>query len=484
MTAARRTAKQAADDRPPRRRSAPQADLKGRLATQTGRRTHAPMWPRPLFSLAEWSVYTALWSWPVDALFPTHQELADAAWVERSTVVAAIRKFDELELLVREERFKPDSGMTDSNAYYLVEVCPDNLAKRIAELKVARTAEQDDKRKARKKANRRSAARTAARRANELHASTDDGAQGGGAIPVAPPSTGGGATGIAPPGSDGDSTPGCYPDSTHLSLGVTPVSKGTVVTTSPPNPPAPSAPPAPDDAAPEPLDAPPPESHSDSLDSGDDQEWVMPRDFWPMLDSWEWELHAACLRVRAALTPQEPWNPRFLRQAIGSPPVRERRERDPEVVRVAFMLGARCLPDPDNGEQGTASPRRLVSKFCPHWGEAEQLVAQARAEGRNGPLADETVGVVSAGDAEVPADDGAADPAGHRVPAQALPVPVSPAAPDEASVGRAAVQSWREQHDTRRAARKAAEAAEAAARAERLQGLFGEVDGAQVSGVT
>ena len=137
-----------------RQKRNPSRDLAGRLRTQAGPRTTAPMWPRPFFTPGEWAVYTALWSYPNDSVFPTHQDLADRAWVERGTAADAVAKMDREGLLEREASER-DDGSQSSNTYYLVEVPSAAQLAKLEDLRTARAAEQEAKRRKRKAANRR-----------------------------------------------------------------------------------------------------------------------------------------------------------------------------------------------------------------------------------------------------------------------------------------------------------------------------------------
>jgi hypothetical protein len=144
--------------------------MDGELHTQSGPRTVAPMWPRPLLTEGEWAIYTALWSfgnWNGRNAWPKHQTLADRAWSERGTVINAIAKFVKLGLITRKPQERGDKSQT-SNLYTLVEVCPDALVSRLVELaedrmidQAAKKAKRDaDKRKYRKTGKAASPAET------------------------------------------------------------------------------------------------------------------------------------------------------------------------------------------------------------------------------------------------------------------------------------------------------------------------------------
>ncbi len=136
--------------RQPRRNSS--RDLIGRLATQSGPRTTAPMWPRPFLTAGEWAVYTALWSMADGdsaEVSVSHQELADLAWLDRTAVGGAIRRLDALGVLHRRARFAVMAG-TQPNSYLLLDECPEHLAVALAEILAAREVEQAERRKRRR----------------------------------------------------------------------------------------------------------------------------------------------------------------------------------------------------------------------------------------------------------------------------------------------------------------------------------------------
>jgi hypothetical protein len=93
----------------------------------------------------------------------------------------------------------------------------------------------------------------------------------------------------------------------------------------------------------------------------ENQEWTMPRDFWPTLTDAEEALYAECLAVRPD------WSGRSLRKVLGSPVIRERSVRSLELVREAFLIGART--------KRTVTPMRLLHDQCPHWREAADSLA-------------------------------------------------------------------------------------------------------------
>lgn len=124
----------------------------GRLTTQSGARTTAPMWARPLLTMGEWNVFTTLWSfanWNGGGVFPSHQAVANRGMCDRATVASAVKKFADLGLLTRTARER-DNGSTESNDYQLIEVCPAHLAPRVAELLAAHRQEQQEKARTRR----------------------------------------------------------------------------------------------------------------------------------------------------------------------------------------------------------------------------------------------------------------------------------------------------------------------------------------------
>lgn len=198
-------------------------EITGRLRTQTGPRTTAPMWARPLLTDGEWAVFTALWSfasWNGDNTFPNHQALADRAWVERGTAANAVRKFAALGMLTRVRQTRAD-GSDTSNDYMLVEVCPPDLLDKLTKKIAARVAEQDAKRKARRKANRANAAKVRRSRAGGDDTAADDDAEDqddttedaadGTAAALVAALAGGGALQDAPPGVHCTMNPGGTP---------------------------------------------------------------------------------------------------------------------------------------------------------------------------------------------------------------------------------------------------------------------------------
>lgn len=169
------------------------ADRVGRLSTESGPRTTAPMWARPLLTIGEWLVYSTLWSfanWNGGGVFPSHQAIANRAVCDRGSVASAVRKFDELGLIRRSARER-ENGSTQSNNYQLVEVCPPHLVGRVASLLLEHEQAQQEKAKARR--------------------ASDKGRKGGystQSTPANPDITEGGAPHGAPPGCSTQSTPG------------------------------------------------------------------------------------------------------------------------------------------------------------------------------------------------------------------------------------------------------------------------------------
>lgn len=133
-----------------------EAALPGILRTQSGPRTVAPMWARPLLTEGEWSIYTALWSfgtWNGTDAWPSYQKLADRAWCERGSAINAIAKFVKLGLVAKKDHWRADESQS-SNRYLLLEICPDVLVPRLMELAEERIADQAEK-KAKRDADKR-----------------------------------------------------------------------------------------------------------------------------------------------------------------------------------------------------------------------------------------------------------------------------------------------------------------------------------------
>lgn len=142
-------------------------------------------------------------------------------------------------------------------------------------------------------------------------------------------------------------------------LGVTHSSSVTGDTSPPPNP---------HTGDEQPAGKTPEEKNTPDSSKIENQEW---KNFWPELTAWEQALFDECMAIRPA------WSPRLLRKTLGWPTIRERTALNPELVRRAFLIGANCHYNPSTGEKGTASPKRLLSEFCPHW---EQAARQLTAE--------------------------------------------------------------------------------------------------------
>ncbi len=331
-----------------RRRRNNSRDLVGRLATQSGVRTIAPMWPRPFFTPGEWAVYTALWSYPNDAVFPTHQDLADRAWVEWGTAKDAVAKMDRLALLERDPGERED-GSTSSNTYFLVEVPTAEHVSKLAAMREERRAEQERKKRQRK----------ASKRKYEKPKVTAD-ETGGCDTESTPVHATGGAPQIAPPGCSTDRTPGgapqgapgCDVERTLESLGVTEVLEVTL-----------SATPGANTAE---------ENPENDFSKIEDQEtrpetadYVKSDAHWPELT----EPEKALLDEIVAAAPAT-WSPRMLRKVIGSRVIREIAGRDAELVRRAFLLGAK--------DRGTVPMRLWHVDGCPHWERAARQLATER----------------------------------------------------------------------------------------------------------
>ena len=332
-------------------------DLAGRLATQSGPRTSAPMWPRPFFTPGEWAVYTALWSYPNDSVFPTHQDLADRAWVERGTAADAIAKMDQLGLLEREPGERDDRSTT-SNTYYLVEVPTADHLTKLEEKRRQRAEEQEAKRRKRKAVNRKY---------EKPQVSTEaDRARGGygkestparktrGTAEKVPPGYGAGRTS----GGTASAVPGSGAGRTHETLGVTEVVDLTDRLSS-----------APSDDQTEQKDLIPSELP--------DQEGYAPDGYPLELTAWESALVDELVKLREA------WGPRATRIAVGHPSVRERIALNPALVRRAFLLGAADVGRPADGYRGTWTPNRLISDGCPLWAQAAAELAVESAERRS-----------------------------------------------------------------------------------------------------
>lgn len=133
-----------------------EAALPGTLRAQTGPRTTAPMWPRPLMTEGEWAIYTAIWSfgnWSGLEAIPSYQKIADRAFAERGSVMNAVAKFTRWGLMDKEHRHRPDKSQK-SNGYVLVEVCPDALLPELMRKIEDRMADQAAK-KAKRDADKR-----------------------------------------------------------------------------------------------------------------------------------------------------------------------------------------------------------------------------------------------------------------------------------------------------------------------------------------
>lgn len=339
-------------------------DLSGRLMTQSGPRTTAPMWPRPFFTPGEWAVYTALWSYPNDSVFPTHQDLADRAWVERGTAADAVAKMDRLNLLDREPAVH-DDGSTSSNTYFLVEVATAEHLELIEAKKAERAVEQEDKRRKRKAGNRKY-------EKPQVNVGTEGGygqestparTTRGGTVRKVPRGYGQEST----PGGTAQAVPGYGVDRTHESLGVT---KGSSVTRRRSS--ASSGEKPASLTAVEQTEEQTPERKDDLFPEMENQELGYASDGYP-LDVTEQE--ADLIAELGRLRPE--WGPRHIRIAVGHPSVRARAATDSGLVRRAFLLAAADKPRPREGYKGTYSVRRLTVDGCPLW---ERAVAEIEAE--------------------------------------------------------------------------------------------------------
>jgi DNA-binding MarR family transcriptional regulator len=385
-------------------------DLLGKMMTQTGPRTTAPMWVRPLLTVGEWAVYTALWSYPSDSVFPTHQDLADRAWCERGTAADAIARFDELGLLVREANQR-DDGSDTSNTYYLIEVPTKMHLADAAAAKAKREAEQEEKRRKRKARNRSYERSTAKKDVDHMPCE-------GGTAQEVPPGEGGTVQEV-PPGYGTDRTLGYGEGRTHeVPLGVTEGSKGTVRTT-----PSSSAKAHQNRAEPdqEQKTAIPsePQNQEPTPETAED---VKAKEFWPELTEWEVALRDEVLAVPSTL-----WTSSPVTKVLGSRTVRELTERDPELVRRAFLIGA--------ADAKTLPMRMWHVDRCPHWKRAAAELAAERGgqAAATEPAAPELV----------------------RAPSQRQQIPV--AGPVVSGSEHPEVLAWREQNAAKLAARRSAE---------------------------
>lgn len=361
--------------RGPRRRNQDRG-LSGRLMTQSGPRTTAPMWARPYFTPGEWAVYTALWSYPTDSVFPTHQALADRAWVQWGTAKDAIAKMDQLGLLERQPQVRED-GSDSSNTYYLVEVPTEDHLKALELLKRQRAVEQEDARKKRKAGKRRYeksqvAGAPALRDAQGCDVESTPVHPTRGAMQGAPRGCDAGST----PGGAPQGAPGCGVESTHESLGVTPgvSSTGRRSTSASGEP----------DAQLERLSTGQTHGEEQTVNPSDfgNQEGYA-RDGYPLaLTEWEAQLVAELSAARLD------WGPRAIRIAVGSPSVRARTAVNPGLVRRAFLLAAADRGRPKQGYKGTYSPNRLAVDSCPLWSRAltEMRAEEAAEVGEQGDL--------------------------------------------------------------------------------------------------
>ncbi len=348
-------------------------DLTGRLMTQSGPRTTAPMWARPFFTPGEWAVYTALWSYPNESVFPSHQDLADRSWVQWGTAKDAVAKMDRLGLLERAPSTRED-GSDSTNTYFLVEVPTAEHLEAIEKLKAERSAKQDDDRKKRKALKRKY-------EKTQVTIVSSGADQGGCDVDRTPVRTTGGAVQTAPRGCDVDRTPGgavqgapgCDVHRTLESLGVTPgVSLTSRSSTSPPGPDAlqPQAETAGGEVNQQ------KQQEQDLVSKIEHQEIGYAADGYPLtVTDWEAELIDELAQRRPD------WGPRLTRIAVGHPSVRSRTAVDPGLVRRTFLLAAADKARPKEGYRGTYTPKRLATDGCPLWSRAlAQMDAEAAAE--------------------------------------------------------------------------------------------------------
>ena len=323
------------------------------------------MWVRPLLTPGQWGVYTALWSYPTDSVFPTHQDLANRAWCERGTAADAVKVFDDLGLLKRDPDEREDGGQS-ANTYYLIEVPTAAHIKLLKEKAAEREVVQRAKQKKRKATNRKYE-KPQATKAEETDL--------------------GGTVGNVPPGYDQDDTPGGTAQNepqgsggerTHKSLGLSlgvPVpgrstsSPTTATTPATDQPNTAEADERTDQENPEIDLSPNPEHQEDFVETA---EYVKSDAHYPELTRDE---QATVERLAAA---QPRWSARSLRKVIGSARIREIAGRDPELVLRAFLIGARDL---------NTVPMRLWHERCPHWAEAAAELASERSPQKPAPEA-------------------------------------------------------------------------------------------------
>ncbi|MER5608306.1 Lrp/AsnC family transcriptional regulator [Micromonospora tulbaghiae] len=169
-------------------------------------------------------------------------------------------------------------------------------------------------------------------------------------------------------------------------------------------------------------------------------EWKDPR-FYPELTEWEQALHERCMDLR------KEWSPRVLRKVIGSSAIRERTAVDPDLVWLAFEIGAQ---DRRKGTYRGTLPGRMPHDGCPHWATAAEQLEARRARTDSAPAAEPEPAPSTTEQHPVPE---------QRPSPDSLAV-TTPAPPNEA------IQQWRQSNAARRAAAAAAAAAEEARRDE------------------
>jgi hypothetical protein len=158
---------------------------------------------------------------------------------------------------------------------------------------------------------------------------------------------------------------------------------------------------------------------------------------WPTLA----EAEQALLDEVTAVAPL--WPSRMLRKVLGSRTIREVAERDPELVRRAFLIGAR--------HRGTVPMRLWWVAECPHWKRAADELAEERAAGGQKPTDGEPAETAAA--AAPPSGRPAPAPAQRQIPAAPTPeyLAAKQAAADRAAADRAAAEHELELRSARHA---------------------------------
>lgn len=280
------------------------------------------------------------------------------------------------------------------------------------------------------------------------------------------------AAGLAVQASDSGETDGTHglqvrPDSESMrggtsspttSLGVEVLTKGTARTSPPPTSSA-------IDAEPPAVGGEDPQERTRVSSEIENQEWK-DRNFYPDLTAWEQSLHDECMAIRPD------WSGRQLRKVLGSSAIRERTARNPELVRRAFLLGAKDRRRA--GHVGTL-PGRMPYDACPHWATAaDALLAEQEAGASGEGLAESTSEQTSPAEPVT-----AAEPVDRRVPEQRLGSdPAPPAGPTPE------YRAWQERHAARQAARAAERAAAEEERRRRLEETLTTAGVPAVAGVS